>query len=123
MNAHESSVSRQAGKQITPALIQSARLSAFAQGRSHLIVLEEDSGLLPEEFVRQLAELFAYPAFTMADLQAADPAFDIVPYTDCAQRDCVLLRIKDSRFSLVISDPFSDGVLQWANHIVKAGFA
>lgn len=123
MNMRESSIDQQPSKRLGPALLQSSRLNALAQGRKHLTVLEEESGLSPEDFVSQLAELFAYPAFAMRDLQVASPAFDIIPYTDCVQRDCILLRAEDGRLTLVISDPFSDEVLQWAHHIVKADFA
>jgi general secretion pathway protein E len=107
---------------LTPELVQEARLAALAQGRRHLAVLEEKSGLQPAAFMYQLAELFAYPAWTMARLQAGVPAFDIVPYTDCAQRDCVVMRRADGSLALVIGDPFADEVLQWASHALKHAF-
>ena len=62
MNARELAVTHHGKtpiKPITPALIQSARMSALAQGRRHLMVLEEESGLSPEEFTQQLSDLFA----------------------------------------------------------------
>ena len=126
MNARELAVTHHGKtpiKPITPALIQSARMSALAQGRRHLMVLEEESGLSPEEFTQQLSDLFAYPAYSMAQMQAANPAFDMIAFTDCAQRDCVVMRNADAALILVISDPFAEDVLQWANHVINAPFS
>ncbi len=107
---------------LTPALIQSARISALAQGRLHVAVLEDLSGLQPEAFCIELAALFGYPAWSMNDLQAGTPAFEIVPYTDCAQRDCVLMRTADGGLVLIISDPFAEQILQWADYQISAAF-
>jgi general secretion pathway protein E len=108
---------------LNAALIGSARVSARAQGRLHIAVLEELTGLSPEDFCVQLAALFDYPAWSMSDLQAGVPAFQILPYTDCAQRDCVLMHGTDGGLVLVISDPFADAILQWADYRIKNPFS
>ena len=107
---------------LTPAFIQDARVSALAQGRNHLVVMEEESRLSPEEFIGQLGQLFAYPVWPMARMQAAQPAFDVVPYTECLQRGCVVLRDAASALILVIGDPFADDVLQWADNAIRLSF-
>jgi general secretion pathway protein E len=112
-----------AGLPLTPALIQSARISALAQGRLHIAVLEELSGSSPEDFTVKLAALFGYPAWSMSDMQAGAPAFDAVPYTDCAQHDCVLMRAADGALALIISDPFAEQTLQWADYMIKTPFS
>jgi len=126
MNARELAVThhgKTAIKPITPALVQSTRVIALAQGRRHLMVLEEESGFSSEEFTQQLSDLFAYPAYSMAEMQEANPAFDTIAFTDCAQRDCVVMRNADAALILVISDPFAEDVLQWANHVINAPFS
>jgi general secretion pathway protein E len=117
--------------EITPELIQNARVAALAHGRSHIAVLEEMSGLAAEAFCAQLADLFAWPAWPMTRMQAALPAYDLLPFTDCAQHDCVLLRepvaagevgasgAVAEKLVLVIGDPFQDATLQWADYQIK----
>ncbi|MBJ7309626.1 GspE/PulE family protein [Rugamonas sp. CCM 8940] len=117
MNAREPAV-------LSAELLQAARAAAQAQGRPQLAVLQELAGLTPEEFTRQLAALFCYPAWNMARLQAARPAFELLPYTDCAQRDCVLLHCPQAGTPvLVVGDPFADDLLQWADYAAGAAFS
>lgn len=115
MNAREPAV-------LGPEMLHSARAAALAQGRPPMTVMEEASGLTPEEFTRQLAQLFCYPAWPMARLQAALPAFDLLSFTDCAQRECVLLRADGGAPVLVIGNPFADDTLQWADYAIGAGY-
>ncbi|WP_377702051.1 GspE/PulE family protein [Pseudoduganella sp. UC29_71] len=106
---------------VTPELLRTACAAAQSQGRPQLAVLEEMAGLAPDEFTRQLAALFCYPAWPMAGLQAAKPAYSLLPYTDCAQRECVLMEGAAAPV-LVIANPFADDVLQWAAYSVDAAF-
>jgi general secretion pathway protein E len=106
---------------VTPELLRTACAAAQSQGRPQLAVLEEMAGLAPDEFTRQLAALFCYPAWPMASLQAAQPAYSLLPYTDCAQRECVLMEGAAAPV-LVIANPFADDVLQWAAYTVDAAF-
>ncbi|HJV02888.1 MAG TPA: GspE/PulE family protein [Burkholderiaceae bacterium] len=119
MNAREPAI-------LGPALLQAARAAAMEQGRPQLAVLQELAGLTPEEFTRQLGALFHYPAWPMARLQASHPAFDLLPFTDCAQRDCVLLHEAGAGHGgtpvLVIADPLADDLLQWAGYAVPVAF-
>ena len=115
MNAREPAV-------LGPEMLHNARAAALAQGRPPMTVMEEASGLTPEEFTRQLAQLFCYPAWPMGRLQAATPAFDLLPFTDCAQRECVLLRAEGGAPVLVIGNPFADDTLQWADYAIGAGY-
>jgi general secretion pathway protein E len=114
MNAREPAV-------LGPEMLHSARAAALAQGRPPMTVMEEASGLTPEEFTRQLAQLFCYPAWPMGRLQAATPAFDVLSFTDCAQRECVLLRADGGAPVLVIGNPFADDTLAWADYALGAG--
>jgi len=107
---------------LSAALLHSAAAAAQAQGRPQLAVLEEMAGLAADEFTRQLAALFCYPCWPMPSLQAGTPAYALLPYTDCAQRECVLMDGAGGPV-LVIADPFADDVLQWAGYTVNAAFS
>ncbi|MCE3605473.1 GspE/PulE family protein [Massilia sp. P8910] len=111
------------GAPLTAALVQQARLAALAQGRPMLVVLEEMSGAEPEVFIFQLAALFSYPLWTISALQAGMPAFGLMPYTDCAQRECVLMEGPAGVPVLVLGDPFADDTLQWADAALHGGFS
>ena len=116
MNAREPAV-------LSPEMLHGARAAALAQGRPPMVVLQEAAGLTPEELTRQLANLFCYPAWPMSKLQAALPAFDLLSYTDCAQRDCVLLREGSAAAPvLVIGNPYADDTLQWADYAIGAAY-
>src|SRR5471032_2927144 len=106
------------------AMLRQAHASALAQGRPQMAVLQETSSLPPEVFLHQLATLFRYPAWTMAELQAGQPAFVLLPYTDCAQRDCVLMQAPaiGAPPVLVIGNPFADDLLQWADFALRTPF-
>ncbi|KQW89311.1 general secretion pathway protein GspE [Massilia sp. Root418] len=119
MNARAPSTPAALAPAVTPELLHSAGAAAQSQGRPQLAVLEDMAGLAPEEFTRQLAALFCYPAWPMASLQAGRPAYALLPYTDCAQRECVLMEGAGAPV-LVIADPFADDVLQWAGYTVGA---
>ena len=106
------------------AMLRLAHASALAQGRPQMAVLQETAALPPDVFVRQLAALFRYSAWTMAALQASQPAFGLLPYTDCAQRDCVLLQpeVAGAPPVLVIGNPFAEDLLQWADFALRTPF-
>lgn len=115
---------------LTPALISEARLAAQAQGRRHLALLEEMAGLDSADFVQALAHLFAWPAISMSQMQAATPAYELLPFASCAQQECMLLRNQEEfaglaagSLLLVISDPFAEHLLQWAQYQVALPFA
>ncbi|UOD33316.1 type II/IV secretion system protein [Massilia violaceinigra] len=89
-----------------------------------LAMLEEMTGLEPEAFVAELAALFCYPLWTIGALQAGTPAFGLMPYTDCAQRECVLMDGPAGGAPvLVVGDPFAEDTLQWADCALPAGFS
>ncbi|WP_317203768.1 GspE/PulE family protein [Janthinobacterium sp.] len=111
-----------AAQPLDAAALLRGRAAALAQGRPLLPLLQEASGLAAEAFTRALAELFHYPAWSMAQLRAASPAFSLLPYTDCAQRDCVLLDGGAAAPVLLIGDPFAADVLEWAGQAVKLPF-
>jgi len=113
-------------------LLQRARDHALAQGRHPITVLQELAGLSAQELTGQLAALFCYPAWSMSQLQTALPAFDLLPYTDCVQHDCVLLRSAAAAAVtadpgqlatiLVIGNPLADDTLQWASYAIAGSY-
>ena len=66
--------------------IRTARGEAARSGRQVLDILEERSGLRAGALVAGLAGALGYRAATMAELERAASAFDVLPYADAARR-------------------------------------
>jgi general secretion pathway protein E len=94
--------------------LAAARSAAAASGKRALLCLEEASGLDVEAFMPALAASFGLVAMTMADMHAAQPAFDQLPYTESLARECVLFRVPGGALVLAYADPFDARVRPWA---------
>ncbi|PKO66526.1 MAG: general secretion pathway protein GspE [Betaproteobacteria bacterium HGW-Betaproteobacteria-14] len=111
---------------LLPALeeaLATAREASLREGRALVEVLEAQTGLSPEDFVAALAGLFEFPVFSMADLQAAEPAFDRVPFAEAVARGAVALRGPEGDVRLVFSDPFDADLEAWAHERLGSGMA
>ncbi len=105
---------------LLPAL-EAAREAALREGRPLVEALENQTGLGPEDFVAALAGLFAYPVSAMADLQAAEPAFDLVPFAEAVARGAVALRGPEGDVRVVFSDPFDADLAAWSHERLGSG--
>lgn len=109
---------------LLPALdeaLAAAREASLREGRPLVEALENQTGLGPEDFVAALAGLFAYPVSAMADLQAAEPAFDLVPFAEAVARGAVALRGPEGGVRVVFSDPFDADLEAWAHERLGSG--
>src|SRR5262245_4274827 len=97
--------------------IRTARGEAARSGRQVLDVLEERSGLHAGALVAGLAEALGYRAATMADLERAQSAFEVLPYADAARRGCAPLRAAGGRLALERSEEHTSE-LQSLRHLV-----
>lgn len=104
------------------AQIEPARILARQSGRRMVDVLEELAAVAPDEFVADLAQMFHYPAMTMADLHRMAPAFDVLPFTDAARRECLAFRDESGRLQLVFADPFNADLFEWAEAAIRLPF-
>src|SRR5260221_1752222 len=101
--------------------LSDARAAAVAARRRLVDVLEEQLALDPDAFAARLGEAVRCPVMRMEALRQAAPAFDVLPFDECARRGCALLRDKsgkgggaDGVFILVTDDPFSAELAAWA---------
>jgi general secretion pathway protein E len=96
-----------------------ARAIAAATGVSLLEAFEEASGMPPAEFTRTLARSLHLAPAGMDELHRMAPVFDLLPYTDALQRDCILLRTEDGPLVFVFADPFDDKLRPWVEERVR----
>jgi general secretion pathway protein E len=107
---------------ITAADIAAARVSARGAGTRVVDTLEAGLGLASAEFTRRLARTLHFGAFTMADLHALEPAFDLLSFAEALQRDCVALRDGRGLVYVAIGDPFDAALRAWAEQRIERQF-
>lgn len=111
-----------ATSRITPENILRARTLAQQTQQRLMDVLEQEQGLTPESFIAQLAASLHYVPLTMAQLQALEPAFEMLSFTECLQHDCMVLHTEKGGLLLALGDPFLDNVQTWAEHRIPQPF-
>ncbi len=103
--------------------VAGARIEARQTGGRIVDALEARVGLPPAEFTRRLAATVRFAPATMDDLHRLQPAFDVLPFADAAQHECVALREPDGRLVVVFSDPFDANLRAWAEERIAAPFS
>jgi general secretion pathway protein E len=103
--------------------IAEARSAARAARRRVVDVLEEQLALDPDSFTARLAATLSLERLDMAALRRATPAFDLLPFAECSQRGCALLRAEDGRLLLAFDDPFSGELQAWAEERIAPAFS
>jgi general secretion pathway protein E len=86
-------------------------------------VLEEQLGVGPDEFTARLGATLRLPVLRMGALRRAAPAFEVLPFSECAQRNCVLIRDEQGATLLVTDDPFNGALQSWADERIRAPYA
>lgn len=99
--------------------IGAARAQAQRSGRRLLECLIESSGLQPEAFMAELGAAMRYPVLKMDALHAMQPAFDILPFTEALQRECMLFRDAGGSPVFVFADPFNTSLHAWAQERLR----
>ena len=102
--------------------IASARSAAATSRRRLVEVLEETLGLDPDAFTARLAATLRLERRTMDELRSAAPAFDLLPFAECSQKGCVLLRGASGELLLACDDPFSGELQSWAEERIERPF-
>jgi general secretion pathway protein E len=108
---------------ISVELLGEARADAARARRRTVDVLEERLGLEPDAFTARLAATLRLERLRMEDLRRAAPAFDLLPFAECSQRGCALLRAADGRLLLAFDDPFCAELQAWAEERIAPAFS
>jgi general secretion pathway protein E len=107
--------------ELTPALMDQARSVCSQQDIAVLNALQQVSGWPAELLMAALGRQFAYPVLAMSQLQTLQPDFDLISYTECAQRGLLVGRADDGITYLLLSDPFDGAAEDWALRRCAAG--
>jgi general secretion pathway protein E len=106
----------------SPAQVQAARLVAAQARRAPVDVLEEQAGLDRHHFVQKLGRTLRFRVAGMQELDRMVPAFDVLPFAEALQRECLALRGENDTLVLVTGDPFDSDLQVWAEQRVTARF-
>jgi general secretion pathway protein E len=104
-------------------MVAAARAHARATGTRIVDALEAIAGLPAAEFVARLAATVRFAPLTMDDLHRLRAAFDVLPFAEAVQHQCLALRNTEGELFLAFGDPFDAGVRAWAEERVRAAFA
>ena len=99
--------------------VAAAIAQAAADGRSALEVLEATSGLGPAELAAVLGRLFDYRCLNSTELNAAEPAFNLLSSAESMRRNCVIVNGADGLIA-VICDPFDSDLRAWLEVRISA---
>jgi general secretion pathway protein E len=102
--------------------VSEARAAAASARRRLVDVLEERLSLDPDEFTSRLASTLRLERLSMEDLRRAAPAFELLPFAECSQHGCALLRGENGRLVLAFDDPFSSELQSWADERIAEPF-
>ncbi len=106
-----------------PSDMARARAEAARSRRRLIEVLEEQTALPAEEFTRVLGEILRFDVLSMAALHELQPAFDVLPFPEAVQRECVALHAGPGRLVVAIGDPFALDCQTWVQDRIGAEFA
>ena len=104
-------------------MLQWARTEAARSRRRLIEVLEEKLGVAPAAFAASLGVTLHYPVLSMDQLHPLTPAFDLLPFTQAAQKNCVAFRDAAGGLLVVTGDPFVHGLNAWAEERMPGSFA
>lgn len=107
---------------LTPGLIEEAKSLAALQGEPLLLALQRISGNSPETMLEALAQYTGLTVLNLAELEALTPDFSVLGYTECLQRQCILLTDADDRWVFVSSNPLDETLYTWASYKVTGYF-
>ncbi|MGZ8251578.1 MAG: GspE/PulE family protein [Methylophilaceae bacterium] len=93
------------------------------QSRRRLIEVLQDQSELPQDiFLAALGDAFQYPTLDNKSLHELPTDFDVLPFAEAYQRECIPLRTADGALLIAIADPFADGLANWLLERVRGQF-
>jgi general secretion pathway protein E len=102
------------GFAISDELLEKARHHSATENVSLVRSIQAVSSWSNTDLMDVLARQFAYPVWSMEQLQAVRADFELIAYTDCAQRRVIWLVDELRNGTLILSDPFDGWSEAWA---------
>jgi len=100
--------------------VSAARTAAKARSCRLIDALGETPGMSAAVFTARLAATVHLKVSGLNDMHALEPAFELLPYAEALQRECLLFHGGPDEFIMVIADPFNLAFRDWAGERVRA---
>lgn len=100
--------------ELTLELIAQARTQVSELAPTVVRSLQNLTGWEAEALLAELGRLFAYPVVSMVALQALQPRFDLISYTESVQYGVLVAQDQTGMCWLILSDPFDGETEAWA---------
>lgn len=100
--------------------IEKARTHAKLRGCRLIEVLDEGNEEFSKVLTSRLAATVHLPVAGLVEMHGMEPAFDLLPYGEALQRDCLLFRGDQQKLIMVLADPFDLGLRDWAEERLRA---
>ncbi|HTM61897.1 MAG TPA: GspE/PulE family protein [Burkholderiales bacterium] len=81
--------------------------------------LEREHGA---EVVSHLSQALHMPGMTLDEMDAAEAAFDLVPYAEATRRGCVAMRSSEGAVAIVLGNPFDLDTQDWLEERLTVAF-
>ncbi len=108
--------------EIPATVLREARAESARTRRRIIDILEERLGFSPQDFVASLGLTLLYPVASMGELHQWSIAFDILPFAQSLQKECIAFRNSEEQLLLVFADPFAQDIHSWAEEIITQPF-
>ncbi|MBT3067995.1 GspE/PulE family protein [Rhodoferax sp. U11-2br] len=108
------------GAAFSTAEIETARALAKLRGCRLIEALDDAESGSGSTFLPRLAATVCLSSVRLVDMQSLQPAFDLLPYGEALQRECLLFRDASGDLVLMIADPFNMGLREWAEERVRS---
>ena len=102
----------------SPEQIHRAIETSRQTGRLVPALLGEIAQLASQELLAVLGRSFGYPTLILIDIEALQPAFDLLPLSEASRRGIVPLRDANGQLLLAQADPTAIGLQAWAEERV-----
>ncbi len=102
----------------SPDQVREARVAAAQSKRRIVEEMEDRARLGTTEFIAALGCTLDYPTFSMGELYQLTPAFDVLPFSEAIEHECLPLKA-DEKLILVMCDPFDVNLQAWAEQRIQ----
>ncbi|TCV89638.1 GspE/PulE family protein [Sulfurirhabdus autotrophica] len=108
--------------EIPASVMREARAESARNNRRIIDILEERLGFPAQDFVASLGLTLLYPVASMGELHQWSIAFDVLPFAQSLQKECIAFRNSEEQLLLVFADPFAQDIQSWAEEIITQPF-
>lgn len=107
---------------LTALLLEEAQAVASVHGESMMVALQRIVGCAPDVLVAQLEMYTGLRAVPLVEMEAMAPDFSRLGYSECLQRECIVLTDAAHQPTFVSGNPLDKTLSTWASYRLSGYF-